>query len=174
MIAIINYNAGISRAWRGLCKISGKDFVITGWYKKAWGGLACYFPESARGWQWLICVKKPRMLQKTGYQPEALMGICWVRRLFWILREMTLIVSLIAGSQNDSPKINFRRSGIKDSAHGAGTALLFSRNHSVFQDIPDGCWILFCALLYPAPSDESTVLGITDYGINFLLGSCQR
>jgi glutamine amidotransferase len=43
----------------------------------------------------------------------------------------------------------------------------FRRSHPVFRDISPVAEFYFVHSYYPAPSDESTVLGVTDYGINF-------
>ena len=66
----------------------------------------------------------------------------------------------------DVEKITPRDESLK-IPHMGWNNVTFRRNHPVFQDIPTDAEFYFVHSYYPAPSDESTVLGITDYGINF-------
>jgi imidazole glycerol-phosphate synthase subunit HisH len=63
------------------------------------------------------------------------------------------------------------------STNGGGTALKIphmgwnqvaqAHDHPVFADVPDGSYFYFVHSYYPDPTDESLVIGRTDYGVTF-------
>jgi glutamine amidotransferase len=63
------------------------------------------------------------------------------------------------------------------STNGGGTALKIphmgwnqvaqSHDHPVFAGVPDGSYFYFVHSYYPDPTDESLVIGRTDYGVTF-------
>ena len=97
------------------------------------------------------------------------MGICLGTQIILDYSEEndTNCIGLVAGSTKRFPdKLTSDGQALK-IPHMGWNSVTFSRSHPVFQDISPDAEFYFVHSYYPAPSDESAVLGITDYGMTF-------
>ena len=172
MIAIINYNAGnITSVARALQNI-GQDFVITDETKKLDAASHVIFPGVGAAGEAMAYLREKNLdvwlknYIKTG---KPLLGICLGTQIILDYSEEneTDCIGLVAGSTKRFPdKLTSGGQALK-VPHMGWNSVTFRRSHPVFQDISPDAEFYFVHSYYPAPSDESAVLGITDYGIKF-------
>ena len=172
MIAIINYNAGnITSVARALQNI-GQDFVITDDTKKLDAASHVIFPGVGAAGEAMAYLREKNLdawLKNWISTGKPLMGICLGTQIILDYSEEneTKCIGLVAGSTKRFPeKLTSGGQALK-IPHMGWNSVTFRRNHPVFQDIPTDAEFYFVHSYYPAPSDESMVLGITDYGMIF-------
>jgi imidazole glycerol-phosphate synthase subunit HisH len=172
MIAIINYNAGnITSVARALQNI-GQDFVITDDTNKLAEASRVIFPGVGAAGEAMAYLREKKLdawlknYVKTG---KPLLGICLGTQIILDYSEenATDCIGLVAGSTKRFPdKLTSDGQSLK-IPHMGWNSVTFRRTHPVFADIATDAEFYFVHSYYPAPSDDSTVLGITDYGMNF-------
>ena len=172
MIAIINYNAGnITSVARALQNI-GQEFVITDDTKKLDAASHVIFPGVGAAGEAMAYLREKKLdvwlknYIKTG---KPLLGICLGTQIILDYSEEndTNCISLVAGSTKRFPgKLTSGGQALK-IPHMGWNSVKFRRNHPVFKDISPDAEFYFVHSYYPAPSDDATVLGTTDYGMTF-------
>jgi imidazole glycerol-phosphate synthase subunit HisH len=172
MIAIINYNAGnITSVARALQNI-GQEFIITDDTKKLDEASRVIFPGVGAAGEAMAYLRQKKLdiwLKNWLSTGKPLMGICLGTQIVLDYSEenVTDCIGLVAGSTKRFPdKLTSNGAALK-IPHMGWNRVTFRRRHPVFQDISPDAEFYFVHSYYPAPSDESAVLGITDYGINF-------
>ena len=172
MIAIIDYKAGnLTSVARALQNI-GESFIITDDIKKLEAASHIIFPGVGAAGDAMANLRQKKLdswLKDWFNSGKLLMGICLGTQIILDYSEenKTDCVGLVAGSTKLFP----------DQLDSAGRALKiphmgwnnveFKRSHPVFNDISPTAEFYFVHSYYPAPSDDSAVLGVTDYGIKF-------
>jgi glutamine amidotransferase len=172
MIAIINYNAGnITSVARALQNI-GHDFVITDEAKKLEAASHVIFPGVGAAGEAMAYLREKNLdvwlknYIKTG---KPLLGICLGTQIILDYSEEneTDCIGLVDGSTKRFPdKLTSEGQTLK-IPHMGWNSVTFRRSHPVFQDISPDAEFYFVHSYYPAPSDDSAILGITDYGMKF-------
>ena len=172
MIAIINYNAGnITSVARALQNI-GHDFVITDEAKKLEVASHVIFPGVGAAGEAMAYLREKNLdawlknYIKTG---KPLLGICLGTQIILDYSEEneTDCIGLVAGSTKRFPdKLTSGGQALK-VPHMGWNSVTFRRSHPVFQNISPDAEFYFVHSYYPAPSDDSAILGITDYGMKF-------
>jgi glutamine amidotransferase len=172
MIAIINYNAGnITSVARALQNI-GQEFIITDDIKKLDAASHIIFPGVGAAGEAMAYLREKKIdlwlknYIKTG---KPLLGICLGTQIILDYSEEndTKCIGLVAGSTKRFPdKLTSGGQALK-IPHMGWNSVTFHHSHPVFQNISPDAEFYFVHSYYPAPSDDSAVLGITDYGINF-------
>jgi glutamine amidotransferase len=172
MIAIINYNAGnITSVARALQNI-GQNFVITDETKKLDSASHVIFPGVGAAGEAMAYLREKNLDSwlknyiKTG---RSLLGICLGTQIILDYSEenKTECIGLVAGSTKRFPdKLTFGSQALK-IPHMGWNSVAFRRSHPVFNDVPPDAEFYFVHSYYPAPSDNATVLGTTDYGMTF-------
>jgi len=172
MIAIINYNAGnITSVARALQNI-GQDFVITDDTNKLEAASRVIFPGVGAAGEAMAYLREKNLVAwlknyiKTG---KPLLGICLGAQIILDYSEEndTGCIGLVAGSTKRFPdKLTAGGQALK-IPHMGWNSVQFRHSHPVFKDVSPDAEFYFVHSYYPAPSDDSTVLGITDYGMTF-------
>jgi imidazole glycerol-phosphate synthase subunit HisH len=172
MIAIINYNAGnITSVARALKNI-GRDFVITDETKKLDAASQVIFPGVGAAGEAMAYLREKTLdvwlksYIKTG---KPLLGICLGTQIILDYSEEndTNCIGLVAGSTKRFPeKLTSNGQTLKIPQMGWNSVKL-RRSHPVFKDVAPDAEFYFVHSYYPAPSDDGTVLGMTDYGMYF-------
>jgi glutamine amidotransferase len=172
MIAIIDYKAGnLTSVARALQSID-ESFVITDDIKKLDAATHIIFPGVGAAGCAMANLRRKKLDSwlinwiKTG---KPLMGICLGTQIILDYSEEneTKCIGLIRGSTKRFPdNLNIACSKLK-IPHMGWNNVSFNRDHPVFKDVPKEAEFYFVHSYYPAPEDDSLVLGLTDYGINF-------
>jgi glutamine amidotransferase len=103
---------------------------------------------------------------KTG---RPLMGICLGTQIILEYSEEndTKCIGLIKGATKHFPDNMNDKGGRLKIPHMGWNNLKLKRQHPVFANIPEEAEFYFVHSYYPTPSDDSVILGLTDYGISF-------
>jgi glutamine amidotransferase len=172
MIAIINYNAGnITSVARALQNI-GQEFVITDDTKKLDASSHVIFPGVGAAGEAMAYLREKKLdiwLKTWLSTGKPLMGICLGTQIVLDYSEEndTNCIGLVTGSTKRFPdKLTSSDQALK-IPHMGWNSVTFRRSHPVFQNISPDSEFYFVHSYYPAPSDNATVLGTTDYGMNF-------
>jgi imidazole glycerol-phosphate synthase subunit HisH len=172
MIAIINYNAGnITSVARALQNI-GQEFVITDDTKKLDAASHVIFPGVGAAGEAMAYLREKNLdawMKNYITTGKPLLGICLGTQIILDYSEEneTKCIGLVAGSTKRFPdKLNFGSQALK-IPHMGWNGVTFRRSHPVFTDIATDAEFYFVHSYYPAPSDESTILGTTGYGMDF-------
>jgi glutamine amidotransferase len=172
MIAIIDYKAGnLTSVARALQNI-GESFLITDDIKKLEAASHVIFPGVGAAGDAMANLRQKKLdswLKDWINVGKPLMGICLGTQIILDSSEEndTNCIGLVLGSTKRFPdQLAFAGQALK-IPHMGWNNVEFRRSHPVFQDISPAAEFYFVHSYYPAPSDESTVLGVTDYGIKF-------
>ena len=172
MIAIIDYKAGnLTSVARALQNI-GESFLITDDIKKLEAASHIIFPGVGAAGDAMANLKQKKLdswLKKWISEGKPLMGICLGMQIILDYSEEndTKCVGLVPGSTKRFPEQLASAGRALKIPHMGWNNVEFRRSHPVFQDLSPAAEFYFVHSYYPAPSDESTVLGVTDYGIKF-------
>jgi glutamine amidotransferase len=172
MIAIIDYNAGnITSVARALQNI-GQKFIITNDMKKLDNASRVIFPGVGAAGEAMTYLREKKLdiwlknYTKTG---KPLLGICLGTQIILDYSEEneTDCIGLIAGSTKRFPeKLTSDGETLKIPQMGWNSVEL-RRSHPLFEGVSPEAEFYFVHSYYPVPSDETVVLGTTDYGMNF-------
>jgi glutamine amidotransferase len=172
MIAIIDYKAGnLTSVARALQNI-GEDFQITDDVKKLEVASHVIFPGVGAAGDAMKNLKQKKLdswMKDWITEGKPLMGICLGTQIILDYSEEndTKCVGLVPGSTKRFPdKLTSAGRALK-IPHMGWNNVKFKRSHPVFSDISKDAEFYFVHSYYPAPSSESSVLGMTDYGIIF-------
>jgi glutamine amidotransferase len=172
MIAIINYNAGnITSVARALQNI-GQDFVITDQTKKLDAASHVIFPGVGAAGEAMAYLREKKLdvwlknYIKTG---QPLLGICLGTQIILDYSEenKTECIGLVSGSTKRFPEELTSEGQALKIPHMGWNSVTFLRSHPVFQGVSPDAEFYFVHSYYPAPSDDATVLGTTEYGMTF-------
>ncbi|PKN52345.1 MAG: imidazole glycerol phosphate synthase subunit HisH [Deltaproteobacteria bacterium HGW-Deltaproteobacteria-13] len=172
MIAIINYNAGnITSVARALQNI-GQDFVITDDTNMLEAASHVIFPGVGAAGEAMVYLREKNLdawLKKYIKTGKPLLGICLGTQIILDYSEenKTECVGLIAGSTKRFPEKLTSEGELLKIPHMGWNSVQFRRSHPVFKDVAPDAEFYFVHSYYPAPSDDSAVLGTTDYGMTF-------
>ena len=172
MIAIINYNAGnITSVARALQNI-GQEFAVTDDIQKLDTASHVIFPGVGAAGEAMAYLREKKLdvwLKNWLSTGKPLMGICLGTQIVLDYSEEndTDCIGLVAGSTKRFPDQLVSAGQELKIPHMGWNNVEFRRSHPVFRDISPAAEFYFVHSYYPAPSDESTVLGVTDYGIKF-------
>ena len=172
MIAIIDYKAGnltsVARAMQNI----GESFLITDDIKKLEAASHVIFPGVGAAGDAMANLKQKKLdywLKDWINIGKPLMGICLGTQIILDYSEEneTNCVGLVAGSTKLFPyQLDSAGQALK-IPHMGWNSVELKRSHPVFNDISPMAEFYFVHSYYPAPSDESAVLGVTNYGIKF-------
>ena len=172
MIAIINYNAGnITSVARALQNI-GQAFIITDDTNKLDAASHVIFPGVGAAGEAMAYLREKKLdvwlknYIKTG---KPLLGICLGTQIILDYSEEndTACIGLVAGSTKRFPEKLSSEGLVLKIPHMGWNSVAFGRSHPVFADISPDAEFYFVHSYYPAPSDDATVLGTTEYGMTF-------
>jgi glutamine amidotransferase len=82
-------------------------------------------------------------------------------------------LDVVEGRVRKLPSTNGGGSGLK-IPHMGWNNVRQSGDHPVFEGIADDSYFYFVHSFYPAPDDESLVIGRTDYGVTFASAIARR
>jgi len=172
MIAIIDYNAGnITSVARALQNIRQK-FIITDDMKKLDKASRVIFPGVGAAGEAMAYLREKKLdvwlknYFKTG---KPLLGICLGTQIILDYSEEneTICIGLVSGSTKRFPdKLTSEGELLKIPQMGWNSVKLL-RSHPLFEGVSPEAEFYFVHSYYPAPSDETAVLGTTDYGLTF-------
>jgi imidazole glycerol-phosphate synthase subunit HisH len=172
MIAIIDYNAGnITSVARALQNI-GWDSLITDNTKELEAATHVIFPGVGAAGEAMAYLKEKKLdiwlknWIKTG---KPLMGICLGTQIIlnYSEEDNTNCIGLVDGGTKRFPD-NLSAAGDRlKIPHMGWNSISLRRPHPVFADIPPDAEFYFVHSYYPDPADDSTILGTTDYGMDF-------
>jgi glutamine amidotransferase len=172
MIAIIDYNAGnITSVARALQNI-GQEFVVTNDIQKLEAASHVIFPGVGAAGEAMAYLREKKLDSwlinwvKVG---KPLMGICLGTQIILDYSEenTTECIGLVVGSTKRFPDKLSSGSRVLKIPHMGWNSVTLRRKHPVFKDIEPDAEFYFVHSYYPAPFDESAVLGTTSYGITF-------
>lgn len=172
MIVIINYNAGnITSVARALQNI-GQEFVITDDTKTLDAATHVIFPGVGAAGSAMAYLREKKLdawlknYFKTG---KPLLGICLGTQIILDNSEEneTKCVGLVAGTTKRFPENLALEGKSLKIPHMGWNGVRLNRSHPVFQDVSPHAEFYFVHSYYPAPADDASILGITDYGIEF-------
>jgi imidazole glycerol-phosphate synthase subunit HisH len=172
MIAIIDYKAGnLTSVARALQNI-GQDFIITDDTKKLEAVSHVIFPGVGAAGEAMANLHGKELVGWMGEwirKGKPLMGICLGTQIILDYSEEndTRCIGLVSGSTKRFPDNMPSEGRSLKIPHMGWNSVQLQREHPVFQNIPVGAEFYFVHSYYPAPSRESVVLGLTDYGIEF-------
>ena len=172
MIAIIDYKAGnLTSVARALQNI-GESFLITDDIKKLEAASHVIFPGVGAAGDAMANLRQKKLdtwLKDWIGVGKPLMGICLGTQIILDYSEenKTDCVGLVRGSTKRFPDHLAYAGRALKIPHMGWNNVEFRRSHPVFSDISPEAEFYFVHSYYPAPSDESAVLGVTDYGIKF-------
>ncbi len=172
MIAIINYNAGnITSVARALQNI-GQDFIITDDTKTLDAASHVIFPGVGAAGEAMAYLQQKKLdnwLNDWIKLGKPLMGICLGTQIIFDFSEEndTRCIGLVRGSTKRFPDNMLSDGRTLKIPHMGWNSVKFQREHPVFQNISAGAEFYFVHSYYPAPAQDSVVLGVTDYGIEF-------
>jgi glutamine amidotransferase len=172
MIAIINYNAGNITSVARALQNNGQEFVVTDNIKMLDAASHVIFPGVGAAGEAMTYLREKKLagwLKTWLSTGKPLMGICLGTQIILDYSEEndTKCIGLVAGSTKRFPdKLTSSGQALK-IPHMGWNSVTFHHSHPVFQNISPDTEFYFVHSYYPAPSDDSAVLGITDYGINF-------
>jgi imidazole glycerol-phosphate synthase subunit HisH len=172
MIAIIDYKAGnLTSVARALQSI-GKDYLITDKIDQLEMASHVIFPGVGAAGDAMDNLKQRKLdnwLKDWIKIGKPLMGICLGTQIILDYSEEndTSCVGLVSGSTKRFPDNMPSEGRSLKIPHMGWNSVRFRREHPVFQNIPAGAEFYFVHSYYPAPSQDSVVLGVTDYGIEF-------
>lgn len=172
MIAIIDYNAGnITSVARALQNI-GQKFVITNETEKLDTASHVIFPGVGAAGEAMAYLRQKKLdvwlknFIKTG---KPLMGICLGTQIILDYSEEndTKCIGLVTGSTKRFPDQLTSGVEVLKIPHMGWNSVTFRRTHPVFKDIAPAAEFYFVHSYYPAPSEDKSVLGTTDYSMTF-------
>jgi len=172
MIAIINYNAGnITSVARALQNIE-QEFAVTDDIQKLDTASHVIFPGVGAAGEAMAYLREKKLdvwLKNWLSTGKPILGICLGTQIVLDYSEEndTDCIGLVAGSTKRFPDQLVSAGQELKIPHMGWNNVEFRRSHPVFRDISPAAEFYFVHSYYPAPSDESTVLGVTDYGIKF-------
>ena len=172
MIAIIDYNAGnITSVARALHNI-GQDFVITDDTKKLDAASHVIFPGVGAAGEAMAYLRQKNLdawLQSWINTGKPLMGICLGTQIILDNSEEnnTDCIGLVAGSTKRFPDHLLSAGLALKIPHMGWNSVTLKHTHPVFAGIEPESEYYFVHSYYPSPSDETAVLGTTDYGMSF-------
>ena len=172
MIAIIDYNAGnITSVARALQNI-GQAFVITDDTKKLDAASRVIFPGVGAAGEAMAYLREKKLdswLKNYIKTSKPLLGICLGTQIILDYSEEneTGCIGLVSGSTKRFPeKLTDQGELLKIPQMGWNSVKL-RRSHPIFENVLPEAEFYFVHSYYPAPSDETAVLGTSDYGITF-------
>ena len=172
MIAIINYNAGnITSVARALQNIE-QEFAVTDDIQKLDTASHVIFPGVGAAGEAMAYLREKKLdvwLKNWLSTGKPILGICLGTQIVLDYSEEndTDCIGLVAGSTKRFPDQLVSAGQELKIPHMGWNNVEFRRSHPVFRDISPAAEFYFVHSYYPDPSDESTVLGVTDYGIKF-------
>jgi glutamine amidotransferase len=172
MIAIIDYKAGnLTSVARALENI-GKRCFITDDTTKLAKASHVIFPGVGAAGEAMANLRQKKIdkwMREWLKEGKPLMGICLGTQIILDCSEEneTDCIGLVHGITKRFPdKLSDRGMELK-IPHMGWNSVTLTRNHGVFAGIPREAEFYFVHSYYPAPAEDSVVLGVTDYGIRF-------
>ena len=172
MIAIIDYKAGnITSVARALQNI-GKDYLITDKCEELSAASHVIFPgvgAAGEAMSYLSQKKLDTWMREWIKEGNPLMGICLGTQIIFDYSEEndTKCIGLVKGSTKRFPDNMTNAGGTLKIPHMGWNSIDFRRGHPVFINLPKEAEFYFVHSYYPAPADDTAILGVTDYGITF-------
>lgn len=172
MIAIIDYKAGnLTSVARALQNI-GKNYLITDKIDQLEAASHVIFPGVGAAGEAMANLKQRKLdswLRDWIKVGKPLMGICLGTQIILDYSEEndTKCVGLVSGSTKRFPDDLAGDGNVLKIPHMGWNEVTWQRPHPVFAHIPAGAEFYFVHSFYPAPAQDSVVLGVTDYGITF-------
>lgn len=172
MIAIIDYNAGnITSVARALQNI-GREFVITDDIKKLEAASHVIFPGVGAAGEAMAHLRQKKLdvwLKRCFKSGKPIMGICLGTQIILESSEenAATCIGLVAGSTKRFPEHLSAAGQALKIPHMGWNSVTFKYEHPVFTGLDRQAEYYYVHSYYPSPSDDTVVLGITDYGISF-------
>lgn len=172
MIAIINYNAGnITSVARALQNI-GKKCIITDDTKKLDKATHVIFPGVGAAGEAMAYLREKKLdtwLKKYVKTGKPLLGICLGTQIILDYSEenKTDCIGLVTGSTKRFPEKLISAGQALKIPHMGWNSVKLYRSHPVFDNVSPDAEFYFVHSYHPAPSDDTNVLGTTNYGMTF-------
>jgi len=172
MIAIIDYDAGNIKSVERALHYLGQEFVVTDDTKMLNNASHVIFPGVGAAGTAMACLKRKSLDQcvKLCFQTgKPILGICLGTQIILDASEENAVdcIGLVRGVTKRFPRhLSVNGMALKIPHMGWNT-VSFKREHPVFAGIESQAEFYFVHSYYPSPSDETVVLGTTDYGITF-------
>ena len=172
MIAIIDYNAGnITSVARALAAI-GKKFVITDDTKLLDSASHIIFPGVGAAGEAMAYLKEKNLdvwLKTCFATGKPILGICLGTQIILEYSEEndTRCIGLTGGSTRRFPDHLEDEGRVLKIPQMGWNSVTFKYAHPVFADVPREAEFYFVHSYYPSPSEETAILGTTQYGMTF-------
>ncbi len=172
MIAIIDYKAGnLTSVARALQEI-GEAFTITADIKKLNAADHVIFPGVGAAGEAMAYLHRESLdcwMRDWIKKGRPLLGICLGTQIIFEYSEEndTQCIGLVRGVTKKFPAGMTLAGNLLKIPHMGWNSVILRRRHPLFNDLPPAAEFYFVHSYYPAPADETMVLGVTDYGISF-------
>ncbi|MBU4121653.1 MAG: imidazole glycerol phosphate synthase subunit HisH [Proteobacteria bacterium] len=172
MIGIVDYRAGnltsVARALESL----HEPCIITNDCKLLDDASHIIFPGVGAAGTAMVNLRESGLdvhLRKWVQGGKPVLGICLGTQVIFDRSEEddTLCLGIIPGEVKRFPTDLREREQRLKIPHMGWNRVAFRKGHPVFADIPEDAEFYFVHAYYPAPADEGSVAGWTDYGIRF-------
>lgn len=173
MIAILDYEAGnltsVERAVRYLgfpCKITNSHEEIRSAERVIFPGVGA----AGKSMESLGKLHLDTLLHELFASGVPILGICIGLQVLFDLSEEnnTRCLGIIPGQVRRFPDEIYSNDGrLLKIPHMGWNSVVFSTDHPVFRNIPEGSEFYFVHSYYPQPSKEEMSAGTAEYGITF-------
>lgn len=172
MIGIVDYRAGnLTSVARALESLHEK-WVITDDSEKLDAASHIIFPGVGAAGAAMANLRERGLdgqLQKWVRQGKPVLGICLGTQVIFERSEEgdTPCLGIVSGTVRRFPA-GLEAGGERlKIPHMGWNRVAFRKGHPVFADVPEGAEFYFVHSYYPAPADEGSAAGWTEYGIRF-------
>jgi glutamine amidotransferase len=150
----------------------GQDFVITDETTKLDAASHVIFPGVGAAGEAMAYLREKKLdvwLKNWLSTGKPLMGICLGTQIVLDYSEEndTNCIGLVAGSTKRFPEQLTSDGQALKIPHMGWNSVRLRCSHPVFTNIAPDAEFYFVHSYYPAPSDETAILGTTDYGMTF-------
>lgn len=172
MIAIIDYKAGnlasVERAVRKL----GYPCLVTNQARYIRAAKHIIFPgvgAAGRAMADLKALGLDNLIRESFLEGKPILGICLGTQIIFDYSEEndTPCLGLIPGRVKLFPRPLMDKGLRLKIPHMGWNEMKIMREHPIFSDIETGDEFYFVHSYYPLPDDETCVVGMTDYGLEF-------
>jgi imidazole glycerol-phosphate synthase subunit HisH len=179
MIAIVDYRAGNLTSVARALQYLNEPYQITddpGTLERA---SHVIFPGVGAAGEAMFYLRQTHLdwcIREYVRAGKPLLGICLGTQVIFEYSEEndTRCLEIVPGSVKRFP-MDLRQDGqLLKIPHMGWNHVTFRKDHSVFRGLPEDAEFYFVHSYYPAPSDDSWVVGWTDYGLNFCAAIAHR
>jgi len=172
MIAIVDYRAGNLTSVARALQYLNQPYQITDDPVALELASHVIFPGVGAAGEAMAYLRKTqldRRIQECVRAGKPMLGICLGTQVIFEYSEEndTRCLEIVPGSVKRFPMDLQQDDQPLKIPHMGWNHVAFQKDHPVFRGLPKAAEFYFVHSYYPAPSDESWVIGWTNYGINF-------